>query len=86
MTLGLRRGLDSSRFARPNLLVRALVVTLVLAGSATVWARPRVQVAPFSVHDESLGYFGPEVARAVTAALEGAGVETGAGEIGRAHV
>ena len=59
--------------------MRALVVTLVLAGSATVWARPRVQVAPFSVHDESLGYFGPEVARAVAAALEGAGVETGAG-------
>jgi hypothetical protein len=59
--------------------LRIGVVTLVLAGSATVWARPRVQVAPFSVHDEALGYFGPEVARAVAAALEGAGVETGTG-------
>ena len=38
-----------------------------------------MQVAPFSVRGEALGYFGPEVARAVTAALEGAGVETGPG-------
>ncbi|HEX6837744.1 MAG TPA: hypothetical protein VF334_14290, partial [Polyangia bacterium] len=50
-----------------------------MLASATALAKPRVQVAPFSVHGESLGYFGPEVARAVTAALEGDGVETGPG-------
>jgi hypothetical protein len=47
--------------------------------AARVEARPRVQVAPFVVHDGALAYFGPEVARAIAAALEGAGVETGAG-------
>jgi hypothetical protein len=45
----------------------------------TAWAKPRVQVAPFSVKGESLAFFGPEVGRAMAAALEGAGVETGAG-------
>jgi hypothetical protein len=76
-------GLDSWRFARLNLRVRAIlrlaVVTLVVASAATAWARPRVQVTPFAVREEALGYFGPEVARAVAAALEGAGVETGSG-------
>jgi hypothetical protein len=53
---------------------------LILLVAATAWARPRVQVAPFVVRgDATLGYFGPEVARAIAAALEGAGVETGAG-------
>src|SRR5205823_3922089 len=47
--------------------------------ASAAWARPRVQVAPFAVRGEALAYFGPEVARAVTAALEGAGVETGPG-------
>ncbi|HEY2747292.1 MAG TPA: hypothetical protein VGL86_21870 [Polyangia bacterium] len=59
--------------------MRAVVVLLAVLASATALAKPRVQVAPFVVHGDSLGYFGPEVARAVAAALEGDGVETGAG-------
>ncbi|HEX9100892.1 MAG TPA: hypothetical protein VF997_01745 [Polyangia bacterium] len=59
--------------------MRAVVALCVVLASATALAKPRVQVAPFSVHGDSLGYFGPEVARAVTAALEGDGVETGPG-------
>jgi hypothetical protein len=60
-------------------VVRACGVLLVVLASGTAWAAPRVQVAPFAVRGEALGYFGPEVARAVAAALEGAGVETGPG-------
>lgn len=71
--------LDTRRSPILNLRVRAVVAVCVVLASATALAKPRVQVAPFSVHGESLGYFGPEVARAVTAALEGDGVETGPG-------
>lgn len=63
----------------PQSGVRAVVALGVLLASATALAKPRVQVAPFSVHSEGLAYFGPEVGRAVIAALEGDGVETGAG-------
>jgi hypothetical protein len=46
-------------------------------------ARPLAQVAPFAIGralaEEELGYFGPEVARAVAAALESAGVDVGPG-------
>jgi hypothetical protein len=74
------RDLDTRRRPILNLPVRAAAVAVfVVLASSTAWARPRVQVAPFSVHGETLGYFGPEVARAVTAALEGDGVETGPG-------
>jgi hypothetical protein len=60
--------------------VRAVAAAaVVLLAASPAWARPRVQVPPFSVRPEGLGYFGPEVARAVAAALEGAGVETGPG-------
>jgi hypothetical protein len=60
--------------------VRAAALALVMLASATAMARPRAQVAPFVVRgDETLACFGPEVARAIAAALEGAGVETGAG-------
>ena len=63
-----------------NFWVRAVVAVLfVLASSSAALAKPRVQVAPFAVQSDALGYFGPEVARAVTAALEGDGVETGPG-------
>lgn len=62
-----------------NLVVRVVAAMLVLASATAAAARPRVQVTPFSVRGEALGYFGPEVARAVAAALEGAGVETGPG-------
>jgi hypothetical protein len=72
-------GLDTRVRSVLNLSVRAVVPLLVVLASATAIARPKVQVAPFAVKDDALGYFGPEVARAVTAALEGAGVETGAG-------
>src|SRR4029077_5529214 len=72
-------GLDTRDCPVINHSVRGLAAIFVLFASATAVARPRVQVAPFSVHGEALGYFGPEVARAVEAALEGAGVETGAG-------
>jgi len=72
---------DLDSWQRPilNLRVRAVVGLCVVLASATALAKPRVQVPPFSVHGDTLGYFGPEVARAVTAALEGDGVETGAG-------
>jgi hypothetical protein len=72
---------DLDSWQRPilNLRVRAVVALCVVLASATALAKPRVQVAPFAVHADALGYFGPEVARAVTAALEGDGVETGAG-------
>jgi hypothetical protein len=44
---------------------------------------PLASVAPFSVGrtpaDEELGYFGPELARAVAAALESAGIDVGPG-------
>ncbi|MDB4966634.1 MAG: hypothetical protein JWN44_2323 [Myxococcales bacterium] len=74
------RGLDTRGRSVLNLCVRAsFALLIVLLSSATAMARPKVQVAPFSVKGEALGYFGPEVARAMTAALEGAGVETGAG-------
>jgi hypothetical protein len=72
-------GLDFTRIAGLNHRVRAVAVTLVLLAASTAFARPRVQVPPFQVRGEALGYFGPEVARAVAAALEGAGVETGPG-------
>lgn len=72
-------GLDTRVCPVINLVVRGLAVLLVLCASVTALARPRVQVAPFSVRGATLAYFGPEVARAVEAALEGAGVETGAG-------
>ncbi len=62
-----------------NFGVRAVAALFVVLASATALAKPRVQVAPFAVQTETLGYFGPEVARAVTAALEGDGVETGPG-------
>ena len=75
-----RRGLDTRMRPGLNLRMRALAAILVVLAAATAWARPRVQVAPFVVRGEgALGYFGPEVSRAVAAALEGAGVETGAG-------
>jgi hypothetical protein len=73
------RYLDTRVRSILNLPVRALLVLLVVLASATALAKPRVQVATFTVHGDALGYFGPEVARAVTAALEGDGVETGAG-------
>jgi hypothetical protein len=74
------RDLDTRRSPRLNLRVRALAAfCLVLASATTAWAKPRVQVAPFTVKGEALGYFGPEVARAMVATLEGDGVETGAG-------
>jgi hypothetical protein len=72
-------GLDTRECPVINHCVRGLAAMLVLFASATAVARPRVHVAPFSVRGEALGYFGPEVARAVEAALEGAGVETGVG-------
>jgi hypothetical protein len=59
--------------------VRAVLGLCVVLASATALAKPRVQVAPFSVKGDALAYFGPEVARAITAALEGDGVETGPG-------
>ena len=69
------------RWATPvlNSVVRGVAVLVLVLSSATALARPRVQVAPFSVRGEGMSYFGPEVARAVAASLEGAGVETGAG-------
>ncbi len=73
------RDLDTRQRPILNLPVRALVGLFVVLASATALARPRVQVAPFSVRSDTLAYFGPEVARAVTAALEGDGVETGPG-------
>lgn len=73
------RDLDTRHSAILNSGVRAVVALFFVLASSTALAKPRVQVAPFSVHGESLGYFGPEVARAVTAALEGDGVETGLG-------
>jgi hypothetical protein len=72
-------GLDTRDCPVINHCVRGLAAMLVLFASAPAVARPRVHVAPFSVRGEALAYFGPEVARAVEAALEGAGVETGAG-------
>ena len=69
--------LDTRHSPILNLRVRAVVAVCVVLASATALAKPRVQVAPFAVKGDSLGYFGPEVARAVTAALEGDGVETG---------
>ncbi len=71
--------LDSDRYPSLNLGVRTLAALVLVLASATAWAKPRVQVVPFSVKGEALGYFGPEVARAMAAALEGAGVETGVG-------
>jgi hypothetical protein len=71
--------LDTRQRPILNLGVRAVVALCVVLASATALAKPRVQVAPFSVRGEALAYFGPEVGRAVTAALEGDGVETGAG-------
>src|SRR6185312_16222741 len=74
------RDLDTRCSAILNSGVRAVVAfCFVVLASSTALAKPRVQVAPFTVHGETLGYFGPEVARAVTAALEGDGVETGLG-------
>jgi len=73
------RDLDTRHSAILNLRVRAVVGLCVVLASATALAKPRVQVAPFSVKGEALAYFGPEVARAITAALEGDGVETGPG-------
>jgi hypothetical protein len=74
------RDLDTRCSAILNSGVRAVVAfCFVVLASSTTLAKPRVQVAPFTVHGETLGYFGPEVARAVTAALEGDGVETGLG-------
>jgi len=73
------RDLDTWHPAILNLRVRAVVGLCVVLASATALAKPRVQVAPFSVKGDALAYFGPEVARAITAALEGDGVETGPG-------
>jgi len=73
------RDLDTRHPAILNLRVRAVVGLCVVLASATALAKPRVQVAPFSVKGDALAYFGPEVARAITAALEGDGVETGPG-------
>jgi hypothetical protein len=73
------RDLDTKHSAILNLGVRAVVGLCVVLASATALAKPRVQVAPFSVKGDALAYFGPEVARAITAALEGDGVETGPG-------
>jgi hypothetical protein len=73
------RDLDTRPLPILNLRVRVVVALFVVLASATAFAKPRVQVATFTVRGDALGYFGPEVARAVTAALEGDGVETGAG-------
>jgi hypothetical protein len=73
------RDLDTRPAPILNLPVRAVVALFIVLASATAFAKPRVQVATFSVHGDSFGYFGPEVSRAVTAALEGDGVETGPG-------
>lgn len=73
------RDLDTRDSPILNLGVGAVVALCVVLASATALAKPRVQVAPFAVKSDGLGYFGPEVARAVTAALEGDGVETGPG-------
>ena len=73
------RDLDTRPGPILNLPVRAVVALFVVLASATAFAKPRVQVATFTVRGETAGYFGPEVSRAVLAALEGDGVETGPG-------
>jgi hypothetical protein len=56
----------------------AFLLSLAVAHAAP-HPKPRASVAPFTTGrapaDEELGYFGPEVARVVAAALESAGVE-----------
>ena len=73
--------LDSRTRKRELSCVRRVVVTGILLLVVTpVAARTRVHVPPFAVArgGESLAYFGPEVARAISDALEAAGVEAGA--------
>jgi hypothetical protein len=67
--------------ARSSQVVRAVALVAGLLVAATAFGRPRVQVAPFTVakSDDGLAYFGPEVARAVAAALAAAGVDAGPG-------
>lgn len=72
--------LDSSRPSRRDLRVRALSALLVVTFALPAFASARVQVGPFALAGErsqALGFFGPEVARAVGEALAARGVEVG---------
>ena len=50
------RDLDTRDSPILNLGVRAVVALCVVLASATALAKPRVQVAPFAVKSDGLGY------------------------------
>ena len=54
-----------------NHRVRAVVLWFVVLASATALAKPRVQVAPFSVHGDALGLLRARGARAIDGRARG---------------